>query len=77
VREQEPSSTVHLNVVNIRHEVFSLSRTCSHTSSRTLLVIREFGKGFTDKIVENCRKSVSSLDNFGKRGELSITQFIG
>ena len=77
VREQEPSSNVQLSVVVIGDEDFSLARTCSHTSSRTLLVNREFGKGFIDKIAENFRKAVSSLDSFGKHGELSIAELIG
>jgi hypothetical protein len=77
VREQEPSSNVQLSVVDIRHEDFSLARTCSHASSRTLLVNREFGKGFIDKIVEKFRKAVSSLDNFEKHGQLSIAELIG
>ena len=61
----------------ISNEDFSLSRRCSHTSSRTLLVNREFGKGFFDKIAESFRKAVSSLDSFGKHGELSIAELIG
>lgn len=77
VREQEPSSNVKLSLVDTRDEDFSHSRTCYHISSRTLLVNREFEKGFIDKIVGNFRKAVSSLDNFEKRGELSIAEPIG
>ena len=74
---QEPSSNVQLSVVVIRNEYLSLSRTCSHTASRTLVVNREFGKGFIDKIVEKFRKAVSSLENFEKHGQLSIAELIG
>ncbi len=77
VREQEPSSNVKLSLVETRDEDFSHSRTCSLTSSRTLLVNREFGKGFIDKIVGNWRKSVRNLHNIEKRGELSIAESIG
>ena len=84
VRECEPSANVHLSVGDIRSENFLLgllSEPIDHVvlshvfslifapSTRETRALRQ---GFIDRVVEGSRKSVVILDNFGKRGELSI-----
>ena len=84
VKECEPSSNVHLSVGDMRDEDF-LSEVLSEQIDHVVLShvfslifapsagkTRELRQGFIDKIVERSRKSVIILDNFGKRGELSI-----
>jgi SAM-dependent methyltransferase len=84
VGECEPSRNVRLSVGDMRDDDFLagvLSEPIDHVVlSHVFSLIfapsagqtRELRQGFLDKIVESSRKSVIILDNFGKRGELSI-----
>jgi len=84
IRECETSANVQLSVGDIRDEGFLLgvlSQPIDHvvlshvfslifapSSAQTC----ELRQSFIDKVVSKARKSVVILDNFGKRGELSI-----
>jgi SAM-dependent methyltransferase len=84
VRECEPSANVQLSVGDMRDAEF-LSRLMSDRIDHVLLShvfslifapsareTRELRQAFIDRVVGGSRKSVIILDNFGKRGELSI-----
>lgn len=84
VRECEPSANVRLSVGDMRDEDFLsgvlsepidhvvLSHVFSLIFAPSARQTRELRQGFIDKVVRSSRKSVIILDNFGKRGELSI-----
>ena len=84
VRECEQSANVELGVGDMRDAEF-LSRLMSDRIDHVVLShvfslifapsareTRELRQGFIDRVVEGSRKSVIILDNFAKRGELSI-----
>ena len=84
VRECEPSANVQLSVGDMRDAEF-LSRLMTERIDHAVLShvfslifapsareTRELRQAFIDRVVEGSRKSVIILDNFGKRGELSI-----
>lgn len=84
VRECEPSANVQLSVGDMRDAEF-LSRLMSERIDHVVLShvfslifatsareTRELRQGFIDRVVEGSRKSIIILDNFGRRGELSI-----
>ena len=84
VSECEPSANVQLSVGDMRDAEF-LSRLMSDGIDHVVLShvfslifapsareTREHRQGFVDRVVEGSRKSVIILDNFGKRGELSM-----
>jgi SAM-dependent methyltransferase len=84
VRECEPSANVQLSVGDMRDADF-LSRLMSDRIDHVVLShvfslifapsareTRELRQRFIDRVVAGSRKSVIILDNFGKRGELSI-----
>ena len=84
VRECEPSANVQLSVGDMRDADF-LSRLMTDRIDHVVLShvfslifapsareTRELRQAFIDRVVGGSRKSVIILDNFGKRGELSI-----
>ncbi len=84
VRECEPSANVQLSVGDMRDAEF-LSRLISNRIDHVVLShvfslifapsareTRALRQVFIDRVVKGSRKSVIILDNFGKRGELSI-----
>ena len=84
VRECDPSTNVCLSVGDMRDEDFLsgvLSEPIVHVVISHVFSLvfapsagqtRELRQGFIDMMVASSRKSVIILDNFGKRGELSI-----
>ena len=84
VRECEPSANVQLSVGDMRDGEFLswlmsdridhvvLSHVFSLIFARSASETRALRQGFIDRVVEGSRKSVIILDNFGKRGELSM-----
>ena len=84
VGECEPSANVQLSIGDMRDAEF-LSRLMSERIDHVVLShvfslifapssreTRELRQAFIDRVVGGSRKSVIILDNFGKRGELSI-----
>jgi SAM-dependent methyltransferase len=84
VRRCEPSASVQLSVGDMRDAEFLsllmsdrvdhvvLSHVFSLIFAPSARETRELRQGFIDRVVEGSRKSVIIIDNFGKRGELSI-----
>ncbi|CAB4972528.1 MAG: methyltransferase domain-containing protein [Actinobacteria bacterium] len=84
VRGCEPSASVQLSVGDMRDAEFLsllmsdrvdhvvLSHVFSLIFAPSARETRELRQGFIDRVVEGSRKSVIIIDNFGKRGELSI-----
>jgi len=84
VKECESSSNVFLSVGDMRNQDF-LSNVLSEPIDHVVLShvfslifapsagkTRQLRQAFIDKVVERSCKSVIILDNFGKRGEISI-----